>query len=530
MRGWTLLLLVALVACRRPIDPVGTGSRAEVPLAIAREDGGFAGNGAFTLAAPTRAVLELDGWWWQVDLTLDGVPLGSFAPGLAPASVALPDLDAGRHTLTVQVRDTGGARERWNNSNRMRRATAGRVWLRTLPRAHVSGLAVELREDTLVPSVELEGDVSDLRVGLSLSLDGDELAQWAAVPAGEALPTRSWSGPVWDLRTPSLVVATARLETAEGVVVDAVSRRVGLRDSRIRDGAMTLNGRRSPILALRASLDAVQADVARDVARAGANALELHGTVVGQDWIETTDEWGLGVVVTPRCDGNQQPGPSSASASAIDDQNVRLLRAAAWRPSVLAWICEGAFRGDDARCSFLTGDPLHRAVLGLEIPAAPMIGAAAPVAAARWVSEIAPGGFRGLDTLAEEFLAATGTTGPGGVILDPPPRGYDRWLQSWTTVRETLGATPWTIEPRRSRSVVVVTGLAGGELATLEIPGEAAVGAFANARGEARLEAWYEGAAQVVTARGRRAVVLVADRWTADLQRESHAVRVSAGG
>jgi hypothetical protein len=158
-----------------------------------------------------------------------------------------------------------------------------------------------------------------------------------------------------------------------------------------------------------------------------------------------------------------------------------------------------------------------------------MIGAEAPVVASRWVSEIAPGGFRGLDTIADEFLTATGRAGPGGVILDPPPRGYERWLGAWTRVREALGATPWTIAPRRSRSVVVVGGLVPAELVTLEIPGQAAVGAFADGRGEARLDAWHEGAATVVTAAARHAVTLRADEWDADLRRVDRAVRVGGG-
>lgn len=214
----------------------------------------------------------------------------------------------------------------------------------------------------------------------------------------------------------------------------------------------------------------------------------------------------------------------------MTDPNARLLGASASRPSILAWSCEGAFQGDAPRCAFLADDPLERAVLGLQIAAAPMIGADLPLATVRWVSEIAPGGFRGLDTLADEFLTATGKEGPGGVLLDPPPREYDRWLRAWTRVRETLGATPWTIAPRRSRSVVVVGGLAPGELVTLEIPGQAAVGAFADGRGEARLEAWHEGPARVVTVGQRHEVVLRADQWDAELRRVDHAVRLRGGG
>ena len=205
-------------------------------------------------------------------------------------------------------------------------------------------------------------------------------------------------------------------------------------------------------------------------------------------------------------------------------------RASASRPSILVWSCEGAFLGDAPRCAFLAQDPLRRAVLGLEVPAAPMIAVAAPVSTSRWVSEIAPGGFGTLDTLADEFLAATGKAGPGGVLLDPPPREYDRWLRAWTRVRETLGATPWTIAPRRSRSVLVVGGLAPGELATLEVPGQAAVGAFADGQGEARLEAWHEGPARVVTVGQRHEVVLRADQWDAELRRVDHAVRLRGGG
>jgi hypothetical protein len=413
----------------------------------------------------------------------------------------------------------------------MREATAGRVWLRTTPGAWVSGLALELRGDTLVPSVELVGDTEDLQLALSLSLDGKELAAWPAVPAGGGLAPRTWSGEVWDIGRPALVVATARLETADGKVVDTVSRRVGLRDARAEAGAMVLNGRPAPLLALRVLPEESAAEVARTLAVAGGNALEVHGNIVGSGWYETTDEWGLGVVVTPRCEGNQQRNsarPDAAQARHVVDQNGRLLRAAASRPSLLAWTCEGTDGSDDARCGYLTRDPLGRAVLGAQVPAAPMIDAPSPRVGRRWVIEVAPNGFRSMETFAEEFLSATGTGGPGGVLLAPPPQGREAWLAGWATVRAALGANPWTIEARRSRSVVVVAGLAPGELAALEVPGQARAGAYADARGEARIEAWHEGPATVVTPRGRQAVVLRADRWDEQLRRVDHAVRVAA--
>jgi hypothetical protein len=208
-----------------------------------------------------------------------------------------------------------------------------------------------------------------------------------------------------------------------------------------------------------------------------------------------------------------------ALAPALAEQERRLLDAAAARPAVLAWICEGTGHFRDALCGGLRADPLRRPVLGLDVPSIVIDGRHPHVSTVpTWVTEIGASAQQvppPADLAGAALLRATGPKGPGGVAQPVPrtPAELATWAASWSATARTLGVTAWAPRTRRAASALTVRGLAPGALVTLDAPWMARLGATADDTGAARFSVWYEGTATLTSAGGTQTVTLRADVW-----------------
>ncbi|MES2643473.1 MAG: hypothetical protein V4850_28575 [Myxococcota bacterium] len=520
-----MLLLLLLVACGPPPPPPGPG--VDVALAVRWTDGVIPrGTARFHLDAdaPPGTTLWVDGAWWRVDLTLDGAPIGPVFPGYAPLDVPLPALAAGDHTLTVSVSLPTDETPVLTLPNKNTAPQAGRLELRLRGAARLGSLAVPLVDGALAPIVTATGAPDGASVELAVSRDGRVAAAWEPVAVGAALPPKRWTGGRWAIGEPQLYVATAVLRDAAGAVLDVRSERFGFRDAGLAAGRLVLDGAPSPLLALRAYPNEDPALVAASVAEAGANALELHGTIANGDWYARLDEWGLPVVQVPRCDGKLWAGGRDVQrtwqmlANELRAQDLRLLAASAARPALLAWVCEGTDHLRTLTCGDLHEDPLRRPILGLDLASAVIDGrherrSTVPT----WITEIgAPAQQHPAppSLAAVSFVEAVGPGGPGGVF-HPPPRTGDtaEWRTAWAEAASKLGATPWTLASRRASSVVTVRGLTPGTLVTLDAPWMATRGATADDTGVARIFTWYEGDATLRVGTREVPVTLRADVW-----------------
>lgn len=538
-RRWpsTGVLLVALAACA-PSAPRPAGPGADVVLPIrwtGRES--LTGEANFLLDAPSGAgtALHLDGTWWSVALTLDGEALPVVTPGPAPLDVPLPPLGAGLHTLAAVVRTPSNEAPIVSLPNKNREPTGGTLTLRLQDTTVVDGVFVALVDGSAEGRVDVSGAPAGATTELRVSRDGDTLAEWGPAPAGTALAAQPWTGPTWALNQPELVVATATIRATDGTVLAERSQRVGVRATTLPQGRLALGAASVPLMALRGQPFEDPSTVAEMVAAAGLDAVELHGAIATSRWFSTFDEWGLPIVQIARCDGRlwgQGEDVATAlkhHAPALAEQDTRLLRASAGRPSVVAWACEGADNLRAVSCGGLRADPLKRPIFGVDVPAVSIAGDFAPPPhGPTWVIEVGHphgGSLPEPGLTAHTFLRGTGTGGPGGVV--PRPEGGEgaAWAPAWAAAAQSLGVTPWTLAERRASSVVSVTGLAPGTIAVLRAPGLAAVGAAADATGVARIEAWYVGAAEVVVGGVTKPVTLSADTWVGT-RRVTHGVTV----
>ena len=204
------------------------------------------------------------------------------------------------------------------------------------------------------------------------------------------------------------------------------------------------------------------------------------------------------------------------------EQDARLLSASLARPAVLAWICEGSSSMRDVACGNLKTDPLHRPIMGIDNFALSIAGVENTHFEKRaWIIEIgATEHFQSFQKAGEAFMGATGPSGPGGVYFPPPPVDQDKWGPAWQGVSKALGITPWFSENRRGMSVVLVKGLAPGELVYLDMPWQVGTGAVADSWGNARIEAWYVGETELMIGGEKRKVTLTPDSWEGTTRKE----------
>lgn len=508
------MILAWLLGCASPPSPVGDpvvevelppGDRVRFVL-----DG-----------AESAPRLRLDGGWWGVHLTLDGAALPAVYPGYAPLDVPLPDLAAGPHELAVSM--SLPSTEPWvlalPNKNRWPQRPTLTLVLGDGP--HVGSLAVPLVKGELQPVVTVEGAPAGATVELVVQHDGEVVHRWEPVPVGAPFPPMKLRGRRWEVSNPELYVATAILRDGEKVL-DQRSLRTGFREVELVDGSLRLGGEPFAVMALHGGREDELPTLLTTLQAGGGNAVEIHGTVTPARFFAVADELGLPLVYVPRCDGRlwshgDDPRTTWKRLHAeLREQEERLLSASAARPSLLVWVCEGTEDVRSDACGGLHTDPLHRPVLGLDVPAAGISGRERQASRPKsWNVEIGlqPGPGPSPAQVAQAFLVMTGTGGPGGVFLSPRP-GDQGWAAAWQGAAKQLGITAWRPSSARATSTLVVKGVEPGRFVTVQAPWAGRIGAVANAAGEATIPVWHVGEVVVDVGGVSRTVELREQRWT----------------
>lgn len=487
------------------------------------------------LAAP-GSVLVLDGAWWTVALTVNGVPLPLLEGGLGPAEALVgPHLVAGTNRLQATVRPPTDEPRLVTNGSR-RALTLGRsTVLGIRPPTSLRSMALVAHGGAVQGVFEVEGAPAGARVDAWATLDGRTLQSLGGVPVDGTTarlePVR-WRGSWWRpdrVSDDALFQVVARLSDPSGAVLDQASWRTGVRSVAWSAPDLELNRAPWSLLSVRATPNQRPAPQMSGLPSGGINALELHGDVPDGAWFDEADELGIPVVVLPRCDGSlwremdgRTGGPRAAVAASpsVRAQDRRLASATAPHPSLVMWACEGAPDTASAVCEGLDDDdPADRPVVGRAVPGwptSPRLRLARPAPDAPttgWVVEVADSEGVPLATVAETFLSAAGPGHLGGVIPPPSRQETAAWSETWSQVARRIGAPPLVLEGRRASSRVRVEGLAPLQAAWLEVPGLTPVGILADGVGRADLSAWHEGPATVRVDDARWPVDLVAGRW-----------------
>lgn len=501
------------------------------------------------------SALELEGLWWTAAVQLNGQDMGTVHGAVGPVQVPLGDaLVPGRNTLSLTLRaprrgTTGIATGAWYNARAHHDQSpdllvAPRLLLR--PAAHVSRAALPLAAGKVTPTATVTGAPEGATVRFLTTLDGDIIQDLGKATVGEggvATGTPApWSGPIWSSEDPALLQFTAVLEDAEGQVLDELSQRTGLRELVHHNGGTWLNRAPYPLVAGRLTHQPHLGSFAQRVSpwlAAGVNAVEIHGELVRQDWLDDADELGLPVVVLPRCVGRvRKAGPVLQDPTALKLQikaDEALVRSADRHPSVAVWVTEGDAPGVMSGpqkaglprlwTKALLSDPHQRPVVAHHMPGQVLritdLGQGQHSCQGgrcrgSWLAEITwrptpiANTWGRVATSWEDALRGGAT---GGTIPLPTDQELGTWTTAFKAVHERLQIPSWTAETRRAPAMVAITGGTPGQPVWLEVPSVGVEGAIVNSEGEATLESWYEGTAAVVHGDRRWAVDLEPGAW-----------------
>lgn len=565
--------LLALSGCKspRPAAPPPTDTsfaRADLDLGHAWEEvsapsdapaGAVARQVRFVLEADrvgAGSTLVLEDPWWRVHVTVNGVDAGEATGGLGPVSIHVGEhLKAGENLISAVVspppRSGPGAVSRLPTNGERSGTTLGEsTLLRLRPSCHVDDLALRTEGEEVRVVVRIRGAPAGARVGAIAVLDGEIVQDLGLADVeGEltTLPAVRWEGQRWSPlseESGGLVHVVARIEGADGVVLDRLSRRTGVRSMDAGEEGFTLDGRRFPLLADRIQDGVTPHLQLAGVEAAGINALEAHGHLPPRALLDEADELGLPVVVLPRCVGTVWRGQSGDRWAELDRWREELSRQdeavvwyAAGHPSVLLWACEGSPALARRLCERIaSSDPTDTPVAAVDLASRSISGVDAEFAVERGADDQAPAwiveigkiqGGHSIGGIAQHFVEASGGV-YGGVALSAPPREEDakEWRSEWRDVADSLGVRATSTGNRRARSRVRVTGLDPGQPVWLEAVGLHPRGAVASSRGVAIIDLWHRGACTLRAGSETREVTLEPDRWKA-LKRVSNQVQVS---
>jgi len=523
-----------------------------------------------TLALPddlprAGAVLELEGAWRQVDVTVNGTALDPVDGGLAVAEVAVgPFLHAGENSLTVTISAPsnptrlamgGGLGSVGLDPNRALLFAPPTLVLR--PAVHLTDVLLRTEGDDVQAWAKVWGAVDGTVVFTARMADGSTVSLGQAALEGGWAGTDSiaWEGPRWTPRKPgrdALFELQATLLSSSGDPLDRLDQRTAVREVEGSSRGLRLDGVTLPLLGLRAVPSPQRprlTDHLPDLHASGLNAIELHGDVALDAWLDDTDELGIPVVLVPRCAGRVN-GDSEAGLS---EQMEALLRRLQRHPSVVLLASDPAG---------VVLPPLVRTIGASRWPRPPMTGIELearaleipgdgrpprcfPEDCAGWIVEATPA-WKRLDRAAREQLGEADKWAPmapawalardrkavGGIFPHLEAGGRDPanhpfWLSAARSAAEAFGVTALDTQ-RRGPSHLRVSGAAAGALVVARSASGAAVGAVADGKGEAELSLWGSGPVAVVSGNMRGEGVLTPSTW-ADLTEQRTAVEVRLG-
>jgi len=479
---------------------------------------------------PTEgAKLQFADLWSTEEVWLDEVYLGEVSGGSFPGELEVGDvLRPGPHRLGLRVRSPGkksgllqGARKEVGYE----KASIGSIQLHLAPAVHIDWLALPIESGKVSAKAFAPKAPEGSTIRFEAALDGQlfqSLGQ-AEVHNGIAQAEAiDWEGPLWSPQTGSsaLFQFSATLFDKTGEQLDQSIVRSGLRETTASPEGLLLNGKPTPIVAVRMEenwkRDGTNLD---ELLRVGVNSIEIHGTYPPQSWMNLSDEAGIQVVVLPRCDGEVMATSQDVLThqTTLMDQQNRLAQSNLHHPSLLFWTTEGTPELMRSLAETFSKDPLQRLVTGGEIPALslssrnpkPLRG----LKPGTWITEITNPPGSGPETAIHLFRAAMEKGAIGGVL--PVDRNHPAMRKTWLSLLQTLTQSLHialdTTQTRRSNSTVVLSALKANAPIWLEAPFVLPTGALPNSKGTATLSAFHEGEAQLSHGTETRVVELRAD-------------------
>lgn len=483
------------------------------------------------------STLVLEGAWWDVRATVNGVTLPPATGGLAPVALEVgPHLRAGENVFAVSIMPppagtppllTGGGLASgggWR-TDRADLQVAPRLELR--PGAHVETVSLPLESGQVRATATVQGAPEGSHVRFTVSLDGEQVADLGEAPvlAGVAVaPAADWTLDDWRPGRPALYLAQAELRGPDGGILDRMARRTGALAVQGDGGGLHLGGDPLRLMAVRVTNQ--ERDLPgrfRELVSGGANSVEVHGELLRSTWLDQADELGLPLVVVPRCVGRTNKGnPTPAIAATQRAQDIRLVEHTAHHPSPVLWATEGQTAASQKKrpglpkvlwTEGLLTDPLDRPVSQHDVPArVQRIDGSRPGAPAQdsclregcrgaWITEVTwrgpavPQMWSIMATRTEDAL----TRGQALGVVIPTPRRSDMadWAPAWAAVAKAAAMPAPDPGPFRASGVVALRGGVPGASVFVEAAGHPTVGTVLDGQGAGTLRVWHEGAALV---------------------------------
>lgn|GEM_PF-2840122 len=517
--------------------PVRVATRFNVPDALAGQD----------------VELVLEGLWWAAEVSLDDQKVATVVGGRPPARLSLPGgLSAGAHKLTLLLRSPQGVSKFAHGGGLGAGASTVRPSLHRPPvlefhpgptieqggvRMGASGAQAFVQLD---PTTVPEGAT----VHLVTALDGRVQTDFGTHPIGSDGTARSASTPIdqplWSRDAPALTHLMAEVRDATGTPVATWSSRTGLRAVTLGADGLTINDGSGPTVAVRVVHGFDEPDLIpafTEGAKAGANAVELHGAMVDSQLMDQADELGIPLVVLPRCVGRvgRPPGAGAALTATLREQDHRMVRGVGAHPSVISWLVEGdrqvlgPGRKEDGELDpwtdVITSDPMDRPVLGVDVP-----GTVLQITELQQSSIKCPNGCSGKWLVESTFRMipipnlwarvargwqnALQSGSPGGTLPASLPEERADWMAAFQPVLAQAGVEPYDLDrSRRASSRVTVSGATPGDLVWATAPGMSPKGAQVDDAGNAVVDVYYEGDATISGPGWSRTASLSAMSW-----------------
>lgn len=510
------------------------------------------------------AVLELSGAWRRVEVTVNQTELGPVDGGLAVAEIPVgPHLSAGENTLTVRISPPQDPRSIAAGGTLSSVGyPAGRAQLLAppvlvmRPSVHIRDLLVSPVGDGVVARAHVPGTThsGDQVAFTALLPDGRSVSLGSAsVEAGWAIaPKMEWTAPRWsplEQGRDALFSLQATLRTASGEPLDQVTRRTAVRSLEADGRGLRLNGNDLQLVGLRTVPSSKRPTLAHhlyDLHTSGLNAIELHGDVALDSWLDDADELGLPVVVVPRCAGRTDDG----NVAGLDGELNALLRRLTRHPSVVLLASDPAGGILPALSSAAQASNWPRApmagveldALVLKVPLADAPARCFPENCRGWIVESTPA-WKRLERKQREQLTeaerwqsmSTAWTSARemqaiGGIFPQLESGRDPALHPVWSSAARAAADAFQITPldrhRRGPSRVMVSGATPGAVVVARTPDGRTAGALANHIGTAELSLWGTGAVSIYSGEQRAKTTLTASAWV-DLKEQPAPVSVT---
>ncbi len=477
-------------------------------------------------------ILRLRDVSWTATVTVNGTELPPQTGGLAPIDVPVgPHLRPGTNTLQITITGPAGVSPLLSGQDSRRARLGEPPELLLQPTAHVAAHWTRLDGDTAYATAHISGAPAGSTVHFQAWVDGQVLQSLGQAPVRDGVATTSgtrWSQPTWGIglpADPALFHLVATLAGPDGQLLDRASVRTGLRDFRVADRQLQLDGSPVRLIGQRVTDHSHLGAIATLTGQAGHNVVEFHGRLPSPRELSQADERGLPAVVLPRCPGILTWRSLSAEARAAEPcvaPDAALARSLAAHPSLVLWILEEGPGGPPQARDGLLTDPLQRPIVGHHLPGQALVvdgpgaGRDPSMFAGHWITEMGSRREHAADPRAlPTLLMATLEAGAVGGIVHGPAQGRTpTWASVWKELLAGQDIPPWTDRGHRAESRLTVHGLAPGQVGWLELGPVSATGAVADRDGVLRLAAWHSGPAVLRVGDQRIDVRLSPGRWT----------------